>query len=50
MTWRVRAEGPGGESEILVDDPTKMAEIVRQLERNGRKVTILDTSTSAQRF
>jgi hypothetical protein len=28
--------------ETLVDDPTKMAEIVRQLRAGGRKVTIFD--------
>jgi hypothetical protein len=42
MTWRVRAEGQLDAPEILVDDPAKMAEIVRQLRAGGRKVAILD--------
>jgi hypothetical protein len=43
MGWRVRVEGSLGESEVHVDDPTKMAGIVRDLEAGtGRKVIILN--------
>ena len=44
MTWRVRAEGQLDAPEVLVDDPTKMAEIVHQLRAGGKKVTIFDAN------
>lgn len=43
MTWKLRVEQPDGSTaEILVDDPTQVAEQVREFRAKGRKVKIED--------
>jgi len=41
--FRIRAQSPSGEFEVFEDDPTEVAEKVRELEKlHGRTVTIVD--------
>ena len=41
--FRIRVQGPSGEFEVFEDDPTKVAEKVRELEKlHGRTATIVD--------
>ena len=41
--FRIRVQGPSGEFEVFEDDPTKVAEKVRELEKlRGRTATIVD--------
>ena len=41
--FRIRVQSPSGEFEVFEDDPTKVAEKVRELEKlHGRTATIVD--------
>lgn len=41
--FRIQVQGPSGEFEVFEDDPTKVAEKVRELEKlHGRTATIVD--------